>query len=36
MTVPLGGAIDREKWRYFHDDLPAEIVNSRVFGELMN
>ena len=36
MTVPLGGAVDREKYGYFHDDVPAEIVNLRVLGELMN
>ena len=36
MTVPLSGAIDREKCGYIHDDVPAEIVNPRVLGELMN
>ena len=36
VTVPLGGAVDREKYGYFHDDVPAEIVNLRVLGELMN
>ena len=36
VTVPLGGVVDREKYGYFHDDVPAEIVNLRVFGELMN
>ena len=36
VTVPLGGAVDREKCGYFHDDVPAEIVNLRALGELMN
>ena len=36
MTVPLGGAIDREKYGYFYDDVPAAIVNPRALGELMN
>ncbi len=36
MTVPLGAAVDREKYGDFYDDGPAEIVNPRVLGELMN
>ena len=36
VTVPLVGAVDREKYGYFYDDVPAEIVNLRVPGELMN
>ena len=36
VTVPLGGAVECEKYGYFHDDVPAEIVNLRVLGELMN
>ena len=36
VTVPLVGAIDREKYGYFYDDGPAKIVNPRVLGELMN
>ena len=36
MTVPLGGAVEREKYGYFYDDGPAEIVNPQVLGELMN
>ena len=34
--MPLGGAVEREKYRYFHDEGPAEIVNLQVLGELMN
>ena len=36
VTVPLGGAVDREKYGYLYDDVPVEIVNLRVLGELMN
>ena len=47
VTVPLEGAVDREaiwqsfaalyreKYGYFYDDVPAEIVNLRVLGELV-
>ena len=47
VTVPLDGAVDREtiwerfatlyreKYGYFYDDVPAEIVNLRVLGELV-
>lgn len=36
VTVPLGGAVERENCSYFYDDVPAEIVNQRVLGDLMN
>ena len=48
VTVPLDGALDgatvfetfadlyREKYGYFYDDVPAEIVNLRVLGEIMS
>ena len=47
VTVPLDGEVDRdaiwerfatlysEKYGYFYDDVPAEIVNLRVLGELV-
>ena len=47
VTVPVDGAFDREavwqrfaalyreKYGYFYDDVPAEIVNLRVVGELV-
>ena len=47
VTVPVDGAVDREaiwqsfatlyreKYGYFYDDVPAEIVNLRVLGELV-
>ena len=47
VTVPLDGAVDREtiwerfatlyreKYGYFYNDVPAEIVNLRVLGELV-
>ena len=47
VTVPLDGAVDREaiwqsfaalyreKYGYFYDDVPAEVVNLRVLGELV-
>ena len=47
VTVPLDGAVEREaiwqqfatlyreKYGYFYDDVPAEIVNLRVLGELV-
>ena len=48
VTVPLDGALDgatvfetfadlyREKYGYFYDDVPGEIVNLRVLGEIMD
>ena len=36
VTVSFGGAVEREKYDYFHDDVSAEIVNLRTLGELMN
>ena len=47
VTVPLDGTVDREaiwkrfatlyreKYGYFYDDVPAELVNLRVLGELV-
>ena len=47
VTVPLDGVVERdaiwkrfatlyrEKYGYFYDDVPAEIVNLRVLGELV-
>ncbi len=47
VTVPVDGTVDREeiwqrfaalyreKYGYFYDDVPAEIVNLRVVGELV-
>ena len=47
VTVPVDGAVDRdaiwqsfatlyrEKYGYFYDDVPAEVVNLRVLGELV-